>query len=401
VRNLGRRFTDLGVEKLAYDASLAPPSGVVELRDLLCPGLLLRVTPKGTKSWSCLYRVAGAGGVNEKGRPVAGKQRRVTLGSYPLVGLAEAREECLKALRLAAAGTDPAEIQRRRLVTAYSSTLSKVQDAWLATIQQGQPRDRAAAALRLHVNPVLGGREVSSIRRGDVHQLLDGIVDAGLPGAARETRKLLSRFFGWCLDREIVTANPVAGLKRDDLSPNRDAGRELSFAELSSIWSACAELGPYGALVRCLMLTGQRRSEFALARSSWLEGHDLLIVPKDIHKSRRGHAIPLAEPVREIIEKQARIGRDSPLFTHRGKVISTWSADKARLDELVKLPPWRLHDLRVTCESRMARAGVTQDVRDAVLGHAKRGLQPIYNKYDYLAEKRAALETYAASLTAP
>ena len=70
-----------------------------------------------------------------------------------------------------------------------------------------------------------------------------------------------------------------------------------------------------------------------------------------------------------------------------------------KLENLTQsLQNYRIHDFRVTCETRLATLGFSQDVRDAVLGHAKQGLQKTYNKHDYHDEKKVALETYAAHL---
>lgn len=167
---------------------------------------------------------------------------------------------------------------------------------------------------------------------------------------------------------------------------------------------------PFGHLYRLLLLTGQRRTEWAAASRSeinmdkqWLE------VPKARYKGDRDHVVPLAEQSLGIIkELPAWPGNDYFLFSTRdGRVpISGFSKGKVRLDEEVKramarptsemvFVPYRVHDLRVTCETRLATLGYNQDVRDAVLGHAKPGLQKTYNKYDYFEEKRSALARYA------
>ena len=167
---------------------------------------------------------------------------------------------------------------------------------------------------------------------------------------------------------------------------------------------------PFGPLYRLLLLTGQRRTEWAAASRSeinldkgWLE------VPKARYKGDRDHVVPLAEKSLGIVkELPAWPGNDYFLFSTRdGRMpISGFSKGKVRLDEQVKramasqtpelvFVPYRVHDLRVTCETRLATLGYNQDVRDAVLGHAKPGLQKTYNKYDYFEEKRSALARYA------
>src|ERR1700730_10686715 len=78
-----KRFTQQGIERLRYDQAAAPPSGRIEIEDEACPGLLLRVTPRNMKSFSVIYRVLGEGGTSPKGRLLAGKQHRITLGATP------------------------------------------------------------------------------------------------------------------------------------------------------------------------------------------------------------------------------------------------------------------------------------------------------------------------------
>ena len=135
-------------------------------------------------------------------------------------------------------------------------------------------------------------------------------------------------------------------------------------------------------------------------------------MPRERFKGRRDHVVPLAPEAWAIYEAMPTWdGKDPYLFsTQDGKVaVSGFSKAKTLLDkaanaqlrelagdETATLIRYRIHDFRVTCESRLADLGFNQDVRDAVLGHAKVGLQRTYNKHDYADEKRAALEAYAA-----
>ncbi len=268
--------------------------------------------------------------------------------------------------------------------------------------------------LQNHVVPVWGNIPLRDIRRRDAHDLLDDLVAASHIGAAREVRKHLHRLFNWAVDREIVPDNPLHGMERKDLRPNGEAGRKLSDEELRAIWSASSELGyPFGLLYRLLILTGQRRNEWANARRSEIDAdRRLLEVPKTRYKGGRDHVVPLADLAWEIVASLPEwVGNDYHLFSTRaGHVpVSGFSKAKARLDEgalkvLQKddlgatLGSYRVHDFRVTCESRLADLGFVQEVRDAVLGHAKAGLQKTYNKHDYLDEKRDALTAYAEHL---
>ena len=110
--------------------------------------------------------------------------------------------------------------------------------------------------------------------------------------------------------------------------------------------------------------------------------------------------MPLVGPSWAIVEELPRQAGDYLFSNREGRVpISYFSHAKKKLVKLALIAPYRLHDFRVTTETRLADLGVIQEVRDAVLGHAPRGLQRIYNKHSYLDEKREALGIYAEHIT--
>lgn len=406
-------FNPQWIERLRYDPAKAPPSGRMEIEDTYCPGLLLRVTPRGVKTFSVIYRVPGEGGVNASGRLLAGPQHRITLGPTPPLSLSAARERAREHLRAASEGRDPRPLLREQHLVKHTNTFESA----LKTFMEREIKPKVSAwrnverTLQQHIEPHWATTPVRDIRRSDVHERLDALVEAGTIGAAREVRKHLSRFFNWAVDREIISHNPVLGLRRGDLEPNEEAGRELNDAELRAVWHASKEIGyPFGTLFQLLMLTGQRRGEWAEAKrseinadSQWLE------VPRARFKGRRDHIVPLVPSVWDMVKSLPEWeGDDSFLLSTRAgkRPISGFSQakqdiDAAALKLLRKSDPeatlarYRIHDLRVTCETRLARLGFNQEVRDAVLGHAKPGLQKTYNKYEYLEEKRGALTAYA------
>ena len=399
--NIKRRLTDLVIKGLR-----PPKEGRLEVADALCPGLVLRVTPRGVKSFSVAYKVPGEGGKSSTGRPLVGSQHRITLGTWPMLRLKAAREQARGYLETVDLGHDPREELRDQNLIRHTNTVEAVMRRFIEkdakrTVASWQRIERCLA---LHVLPVLGDRPIRDVRRGDVHDLLDAMVEdegAGT-GAAREVRKHLHKMFEWALDREIIESNPAHKLKRNDLAPNKDAGRNLTDAELRAVWAGSGELGyPIGPWLRLLMLTGQRRGEWAEATRSEI-GVDrrCLEVVATRHKSGRDHVVPLVGPAWEIVEGLPVQTGDYLFSTRAGQVpIGNFSKAKKRLDKLTgPLAAWRFHDLRVTCETRLAGLGIVHEVRDAVLGHARPGLQRIYNKHDYADAKRAALDLYAGHL---
>ncbi len=403
-----RRFTEQMLARLR-----PPRDGRLELGDEIVPGLVVRVTPRGARSFSVVYKVPGEGGVGPTGRLLVGRQHRVTLGRYPIVSLTQARAGARELLEVVSAGRDPRPERAEQSLLRVTNTVEAVKRRF---IEQDARRTVASwrsmqRVLDLHVVPVLGDRPILDVRRSDVHALLDDIVASGRVGTAREVRKHLSRLFNWAVDREIMPHNPVHGMERRDLAPNGEAGRSLADDELRAVWAASGDMGyPFGPWYRLLLLTGQRRNEWAEARRSEIDtDRRVLEIPVARYKSNRDHVVPLADPAWEIVAQlPAFSGDDYHLFSTRaGRVpVSGFSGAKRRLDELAlaamredepeaALTAWRVHDLRVTCETRLADLGLNQEARDAVLGHAKPGLQKTYNKHDYADEKRAALTAYA------
>lgn len=344
-----------------------------------------------------------------------GPQRRITLGTYPVLGVKKAREAAIEVLEKAVNGTDARKIRDGALIARLASTVDAVTRRFIE--QEAKPNieswKKIERCLDMHVLPQWGGRPIVDIRRRDIHELLDGFIAKGQSGTARDVRKHLSRLFNWAVDREIITENPLAGLKRKDLQYRADAGRALTDQELHAVWHAAARLGyPFGPFFQLMILTGQRRNEWADAKHSEVCGRrKVLEIPKVRYKGRRDHVVPLVPEAWAIYEAMPKWnGTDPFLFSTQGGElpISGFSKAKSYLDELATevlsgatgdptaaLVNYRIHDFRVTCESRLADLGFNQDVRDAVLGHAKVGLQRTYNKHDYADEKRKALEAYA------
>lgn len=380
-----KRFTEQMLEKLR-----PPASGRLELADDLCPGLVLRVTDRGIKTFATIYRVAGEGGTSASGRILAGKQHRVTLGRWPALRLSDARDRSREIVASAKTGKDTrrttAEAISARRENSFAAVLARhiAQDA-SRTISSWRNVDRV---LRLHVVPQLGDVPIADIRRADVHQLLDKLVAAGRVGTAREVRKHLSKLFNWAADRELIPSNPIYALKRTDLISRTEAGRALSDVELKAVWMAAEAMRyPFGVLFQLLILTGQRRSEWGEAKRSEVnEDFTALELSRERFKGRRVHIVPIVGAASTLIERLPVWAglQDYFLFsTQAGHVpVAGYSQAKKMLDQralvelrrLVKddkamLKPYRVHDFRVTCETRLAHLDFGQ-------GRARRHPRP-------------------------
>lgn len=406
-RGLKKAFTEEGVARMS-----PPRNGRIEVADAIQRGLLLRVSDTGVKSWSVIYKVPGERGMNLSGRLLKGSQKRITIGQYPIIGVAAARVEAGKIIAESLSGQDPRADMRDARLFKHTNTVEAVSMRMIELAKkQIQTWPRMEQVFRDHIWPVLGTRPVADIAQADVHALLDDFISQDKQGTAREVRKMMSRLLNYAAEKSLIPASPMAGMKRRDLA-SEPRERSLSDEEIVAVWRATGKMGyPVGHMVRMLLLTGQRKCEWANARWTEIDPKEpCLSVPKERFKSRRGHIVPLTGLAWDVVQGLPRWNApDAFLFSTTGGEKASVLGDKQmvplrehtlaalremRNDPGATLEHFTAHDLRRTCETRLAKLGFPQEVRDAVLGHAQSGLQRTYNKHDYLPEKRAALATY-------
>jgi len=386
-----KKLTEMGVDKMN------PVAGQrLEVFDTLTPGLALRVTEAGKKSWSVMYRVAGRGDGGNRGA-----LRRMTLGAYPLIDLKAARDKARAAIDLADRGDDPAD-QRKDELRQKGERVFEVICARFIELHAKAHTVKWKDTERLlntYVVPEWKSKPIDTLDRATAHELLDEIAMEHGTGAAREVRKHITKFFNWAVDRGLLTASPVAGMRRPELGYVARE-RVLTIDELKAIWAAADKMGyPFGPMVRLLILTAQRRAEIAGLRRDWLlPDQTAYEVPAAFYKTDRPQVVPLSAPALAIVEGLPKWNSgDFLLSTTAGKVpVSGFSKAKARLDKFSKVEGWTLHDLRRSAATHMARLGIAQEHIERVLGHAIEGVAGTYNRYSYLDEKRAALETWGA-----
>jgi len=244
----------------------------------------------------------------------------------------------------------------------------------------------------------LHGLGIALVTRRDVATVIAQVAAASGNPTANRARASLSAFFAWCMGRGLVEQNPVIGTH---VAPEQARTRVLPITELAVVWRACDD-DAYGAIVRVLMLTGQRREEIGGLR--WDEVRDDMIVLSGTRtKNKQAHVIPLCDPAQAFIAAQPRAGE----FVF-GKPFVSWSHGKRQLDARltaagVPLAPWTVHDLRRSAATGMAQIGVMPHIIEAVLNHAsghKAGVAGIYNRAGYEKEKRTALAMWADHLLA-
>jgi integrase len=355
---------------------------------------------------------------------VHGKLIRVTLGKYPALSLAAAREEARNVINLAAVGTDPRrarEQEKREREQERRSTFSACADDFIRLHAERRLR---ASTQRDYRRVLTGpetrewrGRPISEITKRDVLDVIEAIDARGSPGASKRTLVYLRKFFNWCAERDIIATVPTDRIRATHPEVKRD--RVLSEEELRYLLRALnADDSIFAPMVRLLLLTGQRRAEVAGMAWSELRNLDsdqaLWEIPAARTKNKRGHLVPLAHPVRDLILAEPRTG--DLVFSTTGRTPpSGFGKAKARLDEridkmresdgLAPMPPWTLHDLRRTMVTMMnERLGIAPHVVEAVVNHvsglAKAGVAGVYNRALYLEDRRRALSAWSDCVAA-
>jgi integrase len=340
-------------------AALALPEGKTEsiIFDDDLPGFGVRVRIGGSRTWIFQYKLGA-------------RHRRVTLGSVTALTPARARDTAAQMHAMVRLGRDPAGEKTEGRARA-AETVAAVVQSYL-NYQSGHLRRRSYTELERHLlqhcKP-LHGLQLAKIDRRTVAARIADVASSSGAATGNRVRASLSALFAWAMRQGLLDANPVAGTARQ---PEQSRTRVLSDAELKIIWSA---LGPddYSAIIRLLILTGQRRDE--IGSLCWSEiTDDQIVLPPQRTKNNRGHRIPIVPAVRAILDGRERNG----VFVfgrHPAKPFSGWGVSKAGLDRRIKaaghrLDPWRLHDLRRSLSTAMhEQLGIPPHVVEGVLNH--------------------------------
>lgn len=356
----------------------------LEIWDTHLPSFGMRVSKSGKKSWFVIVRDNH-------------RQRRITLGHYPVLALADAREKARLILREAQLGTP---VDR----TAHSpDTLGEIIARFIEIYAKPKNRGWKESGQLLKKFDVLFDMPIRSISRPQVVQILDSIVANGTPYRANRALAALKRVFSWALDRGIIEVHPILGLK----PPAKEIARErvLSDAELRELFAATKnETYPFSHILLLLALTGQRRSEVSGMRWSEVDLKSRLwTIPSSRSKNGISHDVPLSAEACTILHSLPRFLGSDYVFTTNGITpVSGFGRLKKRIDSDLSFSNWRIHDLRRTVASGMAKLGIAPHVVEKVLNHRSgilSGVAAVYNRYGYNVEKRSALESWAQHLS--
>jgi integrase len=376
-------------------------------------GLGVRVGTSGKKSFVYTYREGS-------------KVRWMTLGNYPSLSLAEARERHGKALAAREKGLSPAdaelEAKREARETPTVKQLSEYYIEHYAKRRKSSWQEDERL-LQKDVIPHLGQLKAHSVRRRDIVDLVEGIADRGAPVTANRTLAVVSKMFNFAVDREILEATPAAGIKRVHKEQGRQ--RVLSEEEIRRFWNNLPDTQMTEAVrlaLRLMLVTAQRRGE--LAEATWDE-FDLSAgwwtIPAEHAKNGLAHRVPLSDLALGLLAQVKALSGASPFLfpsPRRPTEDAGESAGKAseqqtqarpitvraltravdRNTRTIGVEDFTPHDLRRTAASHMAGLGIPRLVISKILNHVEPGITAVYDRHSYDPEKREALSRWAERL---
>lgn len=370
------------------------------LWDTELPGLGLRLAASGKGSWLVKKRL-GAGGRKAK-------QVLHVFDDYSQVPDVEvARSKARASLVDIRSGNDPTEMRRTRRIEEHqayhSGKLCDVFDKFKElNSYDGRYWQEIDRIFKHDVLPSIGPNTlISNVTKRDIRDLVERKAKAS-PGMARYVFAALRPFFKWCVERDLIAVSPMEGLSAPRPLQSRD--RVLTDTELLAVWNATQEMPVlWGNFYRVLLLTAQRREEVAAMQWSEVDTTTgIWTIPKERTKNGKAHLVHLSPLVVALLRGIPRLKESSYVFTTTGTTpISGFSKAKATLDALIGeqiTTPWRVHDLRRTAASGMAKLGIPPHIIERVLNHVSGvngGLVSVYQRHEYIEQRRAALEAWA------
>lgn len=409
-------------------SSLKPLDCRFERRVSGARGLSLRVWPSGLRQFEVRFAVKD------------GPRRRVILGDYPAVSLADARQKATQLRLELLKGVDPVAVRAAAQIPAPpQDSLDEVAEAYWAAAELGlhggrrrpkRPRTIANERhlWRRHISASFGATAPRDLKRAGVKTFMRSLVtERGLSAAsAASIGGLLHSVMAFCVQEEMIDANPVVGLARPLALASRD--RMLDDAGLKLVWDIALDgVQPrppgylnvglaarpepvMGLAIQLLMLTLTRRNEVAGARKAEFDlDAALWVIPADRAKANHQHVVPLSPEALEVLDKAWALDPDSPFVFPSPRVADQCIDEQAitrtfsRIFERRKLPLRSPHDVRRTGATTLTgRYGVTRFIVGLVLGHTPKdgaAVTAVYDRYTYVPEKREALVKWAEHLT--
>ena len=354
-----------------------------EYHDRALPNFGVRVSESGRCSYFVRYRTH------------RGERRWKTLGTHPILPLADARKLARATLVEVAKGRDPVLEERMRREAETVEDFAQVYlDRYAKIAKRSWKEDHRQ--LNRDVLPIIGRLPVAEVRRQDLIRIIDRVADRGAGVQANRTAALLSKFFAFARDRGLIEFSPAQALPRAIPETPRD--RVLGADEIRKVWGALEPERPsVASSLRLILLTAQRPGEVLGMRRDDLDGM-WWTLRSSATKSGRTHRVPISPVAQEVLEValSASAEKQPAIYVFpspRGSGPVRWlSHASARVRKRIPdVPHWTPHDLRRTAATHMAQLGVSRFIIGRILNHADPSVTSVYERHDYAAEKAQAL----------
>jgi integrase len=360
-------------------------------------GFGIRVSPAGRKSFLYLYRYQG-------------KPRRMTLGAYPSIGLAAAHKLHAGAREKLDRGIDPGtEKIAKRIIAAYAPLFSDLVyeyiKVWAKPNKRSWREDKRI--LESYALPYWGNRNAGDIKRREIILRLDSIAETA-PVQANRVLACLRKVFNFGIQRGIVDFNPCVLITPPGGKENpRD--RTLDDEEVKKFWGNIdgAGMPPLTRLaLKLLLVTAQRPVEIVKAERSEIDrDNKVWTIPPEKTKNGRVHLVPITDLALALLLEIDDYSIDHNYFfpSPKGKTkpIERRALAHAVRNNLDKFDVGKFtpHDLRRTATTQMTGLGITEFIAGKILNHTEKSVTgKHYDKYDYLKEKREALDKWSSKI---
>jgi integrase len=377
-----------------------PAEGQIDYFDTLLPGLILRLGYGGSKTWLVRHYLKRT---NKDGKRVSVPTTH-KLGRYPILKVKEARDRARVFL------ADPVKAKAKADTGSFRDVAENFVKRYVEAKMKLRTKDEIVRLLNTLIFPHWADRPFREIKRRDVTDLLDKIADKNGARQADKALAIIRKMANWFASRDDDYISPVvkdmglyhaADRKRDRILgnvpiTNGDDTVDYNDDEIRALWQGCDDMGTFGALLKVALLTAQRREKVLTMR--WDDIRDgVWTIPSETREKSNAGTLKLPQAVLDIIAAQPQIAGNPYVFAGRGGgPFNNFSQRKQELDEKLNIPDWVIHDLRRTAKTLMVRAGVRPDISERVLGHKIKGVEAVYDRHGYDAEKADALTRLAA-----
>jgi integrase len=377
------KLTDIGIR------SYQPRAKQYAIGDSACPGLRIRITPNGVKSFAFVYR-----------DKTTGKIVFLTIGRYPDVPLAQAREIANDARKAVANGDTPQTKRSaaQKKTETYADVVEHYRAKQLASLRSGH----ATHVMLQRIGRVYGWSErpIAAITDDDAADMLSDIADRrGKKTAANQTKHVLHAMFKWAKQpgRKFVSVNPFAGLKAPGgkIAP-RD--RVLTADEIRQVWRALDAPDALGitrdaaTVLRLILVTaarpgmvhGMTGSELRDLSGPSAQGPNWSL-PPDRMKAGAAFITPLSGLALELIRPHLKTAPDARMFDFPRCDLHEAAA---RIVDKLGMARWTPHDLRRTAATILDREKYSLEQIGALLAHTRKGVTAVYARSDKFDLKR-------------